>query len=396
MNYPKVFIRLLTTFHRNIKTTEKELNDKRLSLDEKNILKGWFLLRKNKIGEVIELIQKINLSQSSLVNSQKNLLLGICYNNLGLLKKAESHLLLVSPGVEEYNVTCLKFIASYNLFICYFNLNDCVAAEKILQKMKGLRSDHYRHELLLLQCQFMYFLLIKAEKEAETLLNKLDLQTHKMSESMRLGHCYDKFNFYLAQARLPECLQCLNEMKQCRSFNLSENYIYLKILLEFLIYDKAIYVYPQQFKLNHHYFYQLKVIQAIQAVDLSSARLYWKKLMTFDPLNYIEDFKVKDEESLLFIALKKYRHHLKSEVNQLPPESIEGRKEKILADLIQSCTHPRSKDIIHQLIWGREIADKDDMIKLKKLVSRVRQIYQLNIKFKNNCYFLITDKVKVA
>ncbi len=394
--YPKVFIRLLTTFHRNPRTTEKELNDKRLSLDEKNILKGWFLLRKNKISEVIELIQLMTTSSSELVNAQKNLLLGICSNNVGQLKKAESHLIQVIPALEDFPVKCLKFIAYYNLFICYFNQNNQQQSEKTLKQMKELRTDHYRHELLLLQCQFMFHLINNQEEEAEILLSKLDLQTDKMSESMKLGHHYDKFNFYLLKSNLPECLKCIHEMKKCRSFNFSENFIYLKILLELLVYNKALYVYPQQFRLNQHYYFQLKVIQAIQGVDLTTAKVYWKKLIHFDPENYFEDFKVKDESSLLSLALKKYEHHLRSDDKEIKVTSPEIRKEKILADLLQNCSHPVPKDVIHQLIWGRSIKDKDDMVKLKKLVSRVRQIYQLDIKFKNNCYYLITNEISAA
>ncbi len=394
--YPKVFIRLLTTFHRNPRTTEKELNDKRLTLDEKNILKGWFLLRKNKISEVIELIQTITISSSELVNAQKNLLLGICYNNLGQLKKAEAYLIQVIPTLENFHARCLTFIAYYNLFICYFNQSNQEASEKTIEKMKELRIDHYRHELLLLQCQFMFHLLINEEKEAETLLSRLDQQTDKMSESMKLGHHYDKFNFYLSKSNLPECLKCIHEMKKCRSFNFSENFIYMKILLELLVNNKSLYVYPQQFKLNHHFYFQLKVIQAIQSVDLVTAKLYWKKLIHFDSENYFDNFRVKDESSLLALALKKYQHHFQSAEKEISATISEGRKEKILADLIQNCSHPIPKEVIHQLIWGRSLEDKDDMIKLKKLVSRVRQLYHLDIKFKNNCYFLITDEINVA
>ena len=394
--YPKVFIRLLTTFHRNPKTTEKELNDKRLTLDEKNILKGWFLLRKNKISEAIEHIQTITNSTSELVIAQKNLLLGICYNNLGQLKKAEFYLAQVMPAIEDLSINCLKFIGYYNLFICYFNQDNLTLSQKTLEKMKELRTDHYRHELLLLQCQFMYHLLTHEEKEAEILLSKLDQQMDKMSESMKLGHYYDKFNFNLSRSNLPECLKCIQEMKKCRSFNFSENFIYMKNLLELLVHDKALYVYPQQFRLNHHYYFQLKVIQAIQGVDLTTANLFWKKLMHFDPENYFEHFKVKDESSLLSLALKKYEHHFRPDNKEIKIALPEGRKEKILADLLQNCSHPVPKDIIHQLIWGRNIEDKNDMVKLKKLVSRVRQLYHLDIKFKNNCYFVIKDELSVA
>jgi tetratricopeptide (TPR) repeat protein len=394
--YPKAFIRLLTMFHRNIRATEKDLKDKRLTLEERSILKGWFLLRKNKISEVIELIQSITSSQNEFVESQKKLLLGICYNNLGQLSKAEEHLSEVPKVFSMYPVKCLEFIAYYNLYICYFNKDDVQNAEKILTKIESLRPDHFRHELLLLQCQFMSNLMKGESSKAETLLIELDNQTFKMSESMKLGHYYDKFNFYLSQKKLADCLKCINEMKKCRSFNLSENFLYMKMLLELLVHDKSLYVYSHQFKLNHHLYYHLKVIQSIQSLDVNAASLYWKKLILFDPQNYFEDFKVKDESSLLSLALNKYRHYLMSDQSQLKYKEHEGRKEKVFADLIQNSSHPIPKDVIHQLIWGSELRDKDDMIKLKKLVSRVRQIFHLDIRYKNNCYYLIRHEANVA
>jgi hypothetical protein len=118
--------------------------------------------------------------------------------------------------------------------------------------------------------------------------------------------------------------------------------------------------------------------------------------MHFDSENYFDHFRVKDESSLLALALKKYQHHFESSEKEIGSTISEGRKEKILADLIQNCSHPIQKEVIHQLIWGRSLKDKDDMVKLKKLVSRVRQLYHLDIKFKNNCYFLIKEEIKVA
>jgi hypothetical protein len=382
--------------HRNPRASEKNLKDKRLSLEERNILKGWLLLRKNKIFEVIELVKSIHSTTNDLFESQKKLLLGICYNNLGQLKKAQLYLVDVPPVLEIYDVKCLKFIAYYNLFICYFNQNNKIDSELTLKRMEALRADHYRHELLLQQCYFMYHILNNADKEAELLLFKLDKQTDKMSESMKLGHYYDKFNFYLTKNNLIECLKCIHNMKKCRSFNLSENFLYMKILLEFLVHNKPLYAYPQQFKINHHLYYHLKIIQSLQGQDLSTANLYWKRLIQLDPENYFEGFKVKDESSLLFLAVKKYQFHLFPDQNKLFINSTDGKKEKIFAELIQNCNHPISKDVIHQLIWGSEIKNKEDMVKLKKLVSRVRKQFNLDIKFKNNCYYLIQDEMNVA
>ena len=382
--------------HRNPKATENDLKDRRLNLEEKTILRGWFLLRKNKVAELIELINSMPISQSELIECQKKLLLGICFNNLGQLNKAQNYLEEVPSVLSRYQIKCLQFIAYYNLFICYFNLNDIPSAEETIKQMESLRPDHYRHDLLLLQCRFMLNLLNENNLEAQKNLDLLDKQTSKMSESMRLGHCYDKFNFYLNQNKLSNCLSSLLEMKKCRAFNLSENFIYMKNMLELLVNDKPIYVYSHQFKLNHHYFYHLKVIQLIQSMDINAANVYWKKLVSFDHENYFDGFIVKDQNSLLALALKKFEKNIISQTSRLNISSDGMSKEKLLAEIIQSSPHPFPKDLIHELIWGRKIHDKNDMIKLKKLVSRVRQLFGLDIKFKSNCYYVVRDQAHVA
>jgi hypothetical protein len=395
-SFPKVFIRLLSTFHRNPKATENDLRDRRLNLEEKTILRGWFLLRKNKVAEVIELISSMSISQNELIECQKKLLLGICFNNLGHLNKSQNYLKEVPGVLSLYQIKCLQFIAYYNLFVCYFNLNDIPSSEETIKQMESLRPDHYRHDLLLLQCRFMLSLLNENNFEAQKYLDILDRQTSKMSESMKLGHYYDKFNFYLNQNKLSDCLISLMEMKKCRAFNLSENFIYMKTMLELLVHDKPIYAYSHQFKLNHHYFYHLKVIQLIQSMDIPAANVYWKKLFSYDHENYFDGFKVKDQKSLLALALKKFEKNINTHTTDMKFSSNGMSKEKLLAEILQSSPHPIPKDLIHELIWGRKINDKNDMIKLKKLVSRVRQLFGLDIKFKSNCYYVVIDQAHVA
>ena len=72
-----------------------------------------------------------------------------------------------------------------------------------------------------------------------------------------------------------------------------------------LVNDRPLYFYPQQFKVNHSLFYQLKVVQSLQKMDVAEAEVYWSKLRLLDPQTYLEKFKLKYEASLLNLALKK-------------------------------------------------------------------------------------------
>ena len=367
-----------------------------MSQDEKMVLKGWFLLRKNKTTELIEMILGMSLSQHELVDSQKKLLLGIAYNNLGEMSKAQKYLINVPEVVLKYPIRAMHFIAYYNLCICYFNQKKNAELTDAVAQMELLVSDSSRHEIMLKQCQLMSAIQNQKHELAGELLGQLDRNLSKMSESMKLGHLYDKFNYFLSSNQLEQCLLCLWEMKKCRSFHSSENFNYLKTLLEMLVHDRPLYFYPQHFKVNHSLFYQLKVVQSLQKMDVAEAEVYWSKLRRLDPQTYLEQFKLKDEASLLNLALKKYHAHLTVSHSSVQLDAEESTKEKLLYNLLTQSGHPVSKEMIHQLLWNKPMLDKDDMLKLKKLVSRVRSFYHLDIKFKNGCYFALDSKRDVA
>ncbi len=395
-SFPKTFIRSLMMFHHNLRNAEKFLSDKRMSHDEKMVLKGWFLLRKNKVNELIEMILAMPASPHELVESQRKLLLGIAYNNLGEMNKAKKYLVNVPDIVLKYPIRSMHFIAYYNLCICYFNQKKNQDLLVSVQKMELLVSDSFRHEIMLKQCQLMSAIQNQKHEWAGQLVSQLDKNMSKMSESMKLGHLYDKFNYFLSTHQLNECLHCLWEMKKCRSFHSSENFNYMKALLEMLVHDRPLYFYPQQFKLNHSLFYQLKVVQSLQKMDVKAAEVYWSKLRRLDPETYLDQFQLNDEASLLNLALKKYHSHLTVSHYNIPLNVEETTKEKLLYGLLTQNGHPVSKEMIHQLIWNKPLLDKEDMLKLKKLVSRVRSLYHLDIKFKNGCYYALDAKQDVA
>ena len=394
--YPKAFIRSLIMFHHNLRNTEKFFTDKRMTQEEKTVLKGWFLLRKNKLVELQEMILSMSSSQYELVESQKNLLLGITYNNLGQMNEARSCLEAVPEIVLKFPIRALHFMAFYNLCVCYYNQKDAVKLAQAVSKMEAFSQDSARHLIMQRQCVLMNALLNEDNETAIRLIAQLDSDLDKMSESMKLGHLYDKFNFLLLQNKLKDCLDCLWQMKKIRSFNSSENYNYLKGLLELLVLDRPLYIYSQQFKMNHQLFYQLKVIQSLQSMDIKVAEIYWSKLHKLDPSTYLEHFQLKDQKSLLAYALTKFKNHLTFNREDIDQKYQEGSKEKLLFGLLTQTSHPISKEIIHQLLWKKNLMDKQDMVKLKKLVSRVRSLYKLDIKYKNGCYFLNEAKHCVA
>jgi hypothetical protein len=45
-----------------------------------------------------------------------------------------------------------------------------------------------------------------------------------------------------------------------------------------------------------------------------------------------------------------------------------------------------------KLIWGKVLVNKEDALKLQKLVSRVRKKTGADIQFKKECYLLIASK----
>src|SRR5690606_28766605 len=114
----KTFHRALLEFNNHPEKMKRYLNDKRMTILEKNIINAYLLIRKNKNKDVIQIFTKKNDEGSAFVESQKHYVLGSAYNNLCQFTQAQIHfknaikLLEACPNVSSR----FNYVASFNLF----------------------------------------------------------------------------------------------------------------------------------------------------------------------------------------------------------------------------------------------------------------------------------------
>jgi len=383
------FIEALHAFHTDFRKTEKYLKDHRLTQVEKKILECWLMLRDRDLNKILAIMPSLHVGYDDLVSSQRNLIWGMAYNNRNEYDKA---LPLVQKALEEiipYEVPRLEFNVVNTLFIVYLNLKDEHGMRSSLDHIEKLPAENVKQEICLLQCQFSYYAFIGKMNEAGKILDKIEDLSQEMSEIQVIAHQINRYMFYAKLEDFNGCESALQNMKRSRKFQASANFIYMRTFLDHLHKNKPIYVYQRDFDGHPFLFYQIKVIQSFEAADFKEAHKYWKLLMELAPHTYKHNFEYFGDKCVFSLALHKYRSKFEQNTG---PLDVDGNKEEVLLTILKNSKLPVRKDDLYKKIWGTELLDKGDAVKLQKLVSRVRQKSGVEIQFKKECYQLIASK----
>jgi tetratricopeptide (TPR) repeat protein len=388
----KTFLEALKLVHGEPKRAKKFLQDKRLSTAEKKILNAWYLLKNCQHKTIIDELSGIQ-SENELVESQKKLILGLAYNNMGKFKMAASTLHAAFEQLEKYPLNDHHFICIYNLFIINYNqsnetqMANCLSILDLLVK-NGVNERQY---VCYQQCQFNYFTFKENYQAAGDVLQFLEKNCDKMSEAMIMAHLISKFVYHLKQDHFTKSQEVIAEMKDFRLFRHSPNYLYMKLTLDHIMYDEPLYFYEKDFKESHFLFLQLKTIQALEESNLRNAEEYWKKLMAIDPECYQAGFQFIGQKNLLTICLKKHESVM---IGFKIETSNSKNHAAALVEILESSTIPIPKDLLFEKIWGKKPQDQSDDEKIKNLIYYVRKMKGIEVKFRKGCYSLSPKKSK--
>src|SRR5690606_20988270 len=126
------------------------------TLHEKKILQGHLLVRSNKSLQAISELRSTPVSDLVFVRDHWNLLLGICYNNVGNFKDAEKHLILAIECFEQNKIHYHLFTALFNMINLLSNTNRIDEMTPILKRMEEVCPDIELAKIRLLRCQFIF------------------------------------------------------------------------------------------------------------------------------------------------------------------------------------------------------------------------------------------------
>lgn len=370
--------------------SKKWLADRRLSEIEKTVLRSHLLVRDNKSAEAFRAIESLSQSDIPFVNDQKNLLLGVCLNNMGKYNEAERYLTLARSGFEKSHQYYHLFTTLYNLTMLYRNLGKTSEMAAVVQRMTYLRIDGILPQIRSLRCQCLLALDQGHHDKVKLFIHELKELKSKMSESELGPQLITEFMFYIKNDDLQNADTILNEMKNYRKFTLSENFIFMKGLLSYLKNDSTLYVYQDKFPdPSSDLYYQMKVIEAFQLGDKKEAEKFWTKLQKeYSESLYKNAFEWGGEKCLFSVCLEK---NLRKLSTKSPLKGIkgEGPKHQKVFEILSASPIPVKAAEIYEILYDRTVADKDDLKKLVRLIVSVRDFYQVEIVSKKGTYQLI-------
>jgi len=371
------------------------MSDNRLTKLEKKILQGYLLIRNNKSSQVIEELKDSPLSEIDFVKDHHNMILGICYNNIGKHTEGERFLRLAIEGFEKEEIHYHQFTALFNLLILLSNTGKTLEMGPVIKKIKEICPDVKLAKFRLLRCQFIYACDASEELEARKLIQRINKVKKEFSESDLNQHLLCEFMFYVKYEELENAQRVLEEIKTSRNYSSSDNYIFMKKLLSHLREDSPIYIYERDFESISFLFHQLKVIESLQGHNQEEALKHWKILQNGAPYLYQDDFKYSGEKCLFSLCLDK---HLKTETKISLVIDRSGKPLLQLAfEILSQCQKPIHKGHLYELLYGEPAVEKSDDTKLSRLISKVRAHYQVEVDFKKGTYFIAReDEAKKA
>lgn len=388
----KTFYKILMEFTL-IEKTKRSLADRRLTKIEKLIIEGHLNIRKNLNQEVLNTFSESSPSELPFVESQRQLLLGSALNNLSRFTEAEKHMLQSLKLLASVEAPYFEFYAHHTLFTIYDNLQQPKMMLKTIEAMKPLVKSK-RQEAQLLICEFCYEQQVGHFDKAELLLEQINTRMSDLVEADIVRQLVNKFIFVVMMRDLKQANAVLIELKQFRNYQLTENYNFMKKMLDHLIDGAPLYVYDHQFQNVPVLLHQLKVIQSLEEKNLDLARSHWEKLKVISPSTYGKAFEYYGSTCLFSLGLEKHATHATSSIEILTPAG--ETKLDQLYSILQMAHAPTHASMIYELLWGEMPEEKEDMKKVSRLISRLKSEKNLTIEFRKGAYTLVKQKAAKA
>lgn len=393
--HEKTFIHALGLFSTDPEKCRSCLEDKRLSSAEKIIIKCYFLLRSNRPQEVVDQISTLKGNISEVVQSQKCLLLGCSYNNLNRHRPAIEQIKMSLDLMRPYELPYFKMIALINLFTLFANTHNLEGMGEVARELEALRPSRPLDVVRIDQCLFQYQTCMGNRPASEAMMHQLKSRLESMAEADRVNFLTRKFQFCIKFREYQLAQEVLEEMSALaqKKFYSTQNYNYMRILLNHHLHNTPIYLVEKEFKDYPITYHQIKVIQLLEERNIESALEHWQKLMELNPAIYQVDFCYQGGEDLFSLCLNKHR--------SLQDQSLKALSEsryKSLFEILKTATAPVRKELLFELLWGRPPESKEDMVKLSQCLYHARKKFRFEVKSRKGCYLIekVPSKKKIS
>ena len=385
----KTFYKILIEFTTSIEKTKRSLADRRMTQTEKLIIEGHLNIRKNLNLEVLKIFSETSPSELPFVESQRQLLIGSALNNLSRFTEAEKHILESLRILKSVEAPFFEFYSYHLLFTIYDNLHQPALMFKTIQAMAPLEKTK-RQEAQFLICEFCYEQVAGNFEQANIYLSEINKRLNDLTEGDIVHQLVNEFSFHVILSDLKSASDILGKLKTYRNYQLTENYNFMKKMLDHLIDGSPLYVYDHQFQEVPVLLHQLKVIQSLEEKNEILARTHWEKLKEISPKTYGDTFEYRGAQCLFSLGLKK--HEPQKEMIIVKGET----KIDQLYSILVNATSPVHGSLIYELLWGAHPTEKEDLKKVSRLISRLKSEKNLTVEFRKGAYALVAQKTSKA
>lgn len=388
----KTFFEALSFYYTDSKKFLRYFEDKRLSQAEKAILRSWQNLREVKLQVIIKDLSGLKNLETD-VEAQRQLLLGIAYNNTGDLLHAVTHLLRSLELLQEVGPAQSMFAATNTLFITYQNLKDHEGMARVLDEMEELENPTQGQQLEILRRRFAFLCFVGKLDKAQATMKKIESFEKHFSDSQKINVLMDKFDLAIKSENYKDCEKLLDKMKGHRNFHLSINFKFMRKTLDLINKGDPLYLYAKDFSDNPMMYAQVKVLLLMEQTNFEGARREWLNLHKLSPQVYDKDFGYHGDKCLFSLSVKK----LQPKKQVIFAQKGEMNNEQLFLKIMTEHQGvPISKEELFFQLWGRELETKEDLNKLVCTVYRLKNKYKLIIKSKKGCYILQSVGKKAA
>jgi len=374
----KAFLDLILLHAKNPKRTKERLQtDRRLNQDERNIVRGFLLMRDNLNEKAHSLAQSIRCQQDPFVEAMRIYLMGATLNNQGKYTKAlhyfkDCHHLL-PKGFNPH----LEFVILNNIFIIHMNLHQLAESREFLMMMQMISPIPEEDTLTLQRLKFGFYLASEDSKNADESYALLSQNRGSFKDHELNALLIQFFRYGIVFNQLDICDGALNELKDQKKYALTQNFNYMKILLNHLRDHAPVYIQEQDFKDYPTLLLELKLIRALDQAKISELPQLWKDLQRINPQSFLDGYQYAGYRSVFSRCLELHQEKLKGfktlSVKEPTMSILDAIKYKLEnEDFV-------SKEQLHYYLYGKELESKLDLNRVSKYVNKLKTTGDLEI-----------------
>ncbi len=250
--------------------------------------------------------------------------------------------------------------------------------------------NNIKNILRLHSCEYLYYSYIGKQKVAGEILDRLDQYKDQMTEVDIVSHLIHRFKHSIEINDIEKARNVLVEMKDYRKFSISENYRYMKKLLDHYTDRKPLYFKDEEFEKQPVLLCYIKVIQLLEERKNEEAMEWWAKLAQRYPDTFHEAFRYTGQQNIFSLCLNLYADATATPSVIDIDENL-NRGEAIIL-FLEKANGPVSRNALFKFLWKRDAVHKEDFVRLSRKIYRLKKQFSIDIEYRKGCYLLVQSK----